>query len=99
MFSEFQSSTPVVVAVSLVAVICFVTGIFLLYDILVRREARELRAQAGRNKMNFARAIAKGSTANLFAVDPADGKKKMTPEALGDLFKHLDKDGNGSVER
>jgi hypothetical protein len=56
MFSQFESNTPVNVAVSFVAVIAAVTCLFFLYDFLMRHEASE-RAKILEMKRRFVRFI------------------------------------------
>ena len=56
MFSQFESNTPVTVAVSFVAVIFAVTCLFFLYDFLMRREASQ-RSMILEMKRRFVRFI------------------------------------------
>eukprot|EP00578_Thalassiosira_sp_NH16_P002284 CAMPEP_0181139862 /NCGR_PEP_ID=MMETSP1071-20121207/35004_1 /TAXON_ID=35127 /ORGANISM="Thalassiosira sp., Strain NH16" /LENGTH=488 /DNA_ID=CAMNT_0023226789 /DNA_START=34 /DNA_END=1497 /DNA_ORIENTATION=- len=90
-FQEFETNTPTVVAVSLVAVICVVASLFFVYDLLVRREIRALKEQSDRYKQKFGEIVkSRPSTCNI------DLKSKT---ALEILFNKLDKDGNGTVDR
>lgn len=98
-FNEYQSNTPTVVAVSLVAVVCVVAALFLLYDMLVSREMRKMKKQQDRLKSVFAKRMERSSIRNLVVADGgSDGKKSISPEGLQKIFDELDKDGGGTID-
>lgn len=93
MLEEYQSNTPVIVVVSLIAIILVIWAIFLFYDVLVRRERRQLKAQLDWNKQQFARRVAQE-----LDIQVGNGKK-VTIQALAGEYNRIDKNSDDLVSR
>jgi len=93
MLEEYQSNTPVIIVVSLIAIILVIWAIFLFYDVLVRRERRQLKAQLDWNKQQFARRVAQE-----LDIQVGNGKK-VTIQALAGEYNRIDKNSDDLVSR